>query len=227
MVKTVTPSLSVSRHASNLSQWVARTLEGNLRVAFNYYKGWIMALRFTVVNLYSLKLLGDIMVEYPKNPQRLTPYPNFRFKIKFNNRYVAGVSKISGLTRTVNVEKHRAGGELDIEGLVPEQTQYGPIFFERGLSNDSDFEQWVTKVFDIETSQPQVHRASSLKDFRRDLVIEVYNEAEQLVLSYNVYNAWVSDYHGMADLDAENDDAFVLQTLTLQNEGWERSAPIQ
>ncbi len=167
------------------------------------------------------------MAEFPKNPQRLTPYPNFRFKIKFNGTYVAGVSRISGLVRKIGLEKHRSDDDLETEHLAPGQTEFSPITLERGISYDPSFEQWASKVFDVSSSQSTANKTSSVGEFRRNLVIEVYNEAGQLVLSYNVYNAWVSGYQSVADLDAEGSDAFVLESLILQNEGWERDISVQ
>jgi len=61
----------------------------------------------------------------------------------------------------------------------------------------------------------------SLASFRKDLIIEVYNETGQLVLAYKVFRAWVSEFQALPDLDA-NANAVAIQTLKLENEGWER-----
>jgi len=61
----------------------------------------------------------------------------------------------------------------------------------------------------------------SLKDFRKDLTIELYNEAGQLAIAYRVYRCWVSEFQAMPDLDA-NANAVAIQHIKLENEGWER-----
>ncbi|MGH9937590.1 MAG: phage tail protein, partial [Blastocatellia bacterium] len=47
----------------------------------------------------------------------------------------------------------------------------------------------------------------------------------QKVLAYKVYRCWVSDYQAMPDLDA-NANAVAIQTIKLENEGWERDADV-
>jgi phage tail-like protein len=65
----------------------------------------------------------------------------------------------------------------------------------------------------------------SLKDFRKDLIIELYNESGQLVIAYKVFRAWVSEFQAMADLDA-NANAVLIQHIKLENEGWERDQEV-
>lgn len=166
------------------------------------------------------------MAEFPKNPQRLTPYPNFRFKIKWDGNYVAGVSKIGALSRKTDVMRHRSGGDPSVEHLAPGQTSYEAIMVERGVSYDPVFEQWANKVFDVTHSQSATGENTSLGDFRKNISIEVYNEAGQKVLAYNIYNAWVSDYQAISDLDSSG-NAFAMQSMTIQNEGWERDPSVK
>lgn len=161
------------------------------------------------------------MAQFPKNPQRLTPYSNFRFKIMWDNQFVAGVSKISALTRSTEVMRHRDGGDPSVIHLAPGQTSYGPITLERGVSYDPTFEQWANKVFDLSNSQSAAGQNTSLGDFRKQLSIQVFNEAGQKVVAFNVYNAWVSEYSGSSELDG-NGNAFVMESMTIQHEGWER-----
>jgi phage tail-like protein len=66
---------------------------------------------------------------------------------------------------------------------------------------------------------------TSLKDFRKDIIIEVYNEAGQLAISYKVFRAWPSEYQPQADLDG-NANAVLIQTIKLENEGWERDTAV-
>jgi phage tail-like protein len=100
----------------------------------------------------------------------------------------------------------------------PGQTSYEPIMLERGLTHDVEFEQWANKVW---TFGSGLGAEVSLKDFRKDILIEIYNEAGQLVARYKVYRCWVSEYTALPDLDA-NANVVAIQSITLQNEGWER-----
>lgn len=162
---------------------------------------------------------------FPKNPQRLTPYANFRFRVKWDTSYVLGVSKVSGLSRTTQVIQYREGGDPSPIHLAPGQTEYGPITMERGVSYDVNFEQWANKTFDWTNSGSAVGQNTSLLDFRKDLTIEVYNEAGAKVIAYNVHRAWVSEFHAMSDLDGVG-NAVIVESIVIQNEGWERDDTI-
>lgn len=163
------------------------------------------------------------MAQFPKNPQRLTPYSNFRFQVLFGTDAVAGITKVGGLTRSTQVIKHREGADPRTIHLAPGQTEYGPITLERGVSYDVAFAQWANKVFDYSNSTGTAPTAmdTSLLDFRKSMTINVYNEAGQKVLAYNVYNAWVSEFSAMSELDGMG-NALVIESMTIQNEGWER-----
>jgi len=162
---------------------------------------------------------------FPGNPQRLTPYANFRFRVKWDNTYVLGVSKVSGLSRSTQVIQHREGGDPSPIRVAPGQTAYGAITMERGVSYDVTFEQWANKVFDWTNSGAATGQNTSLLDFRKDLTIEVYNEAGMKVVAYKVHKAWVSEFHAMSDLDGVG-NALVVESIVIQNEGWERDDTI-
>lgn len=166
--------------------------------------------------------------QWPKNPQRLTPYANFRFKVRFSQSStpIAGVSKVSPLQRTTAVVQHREGGDPSTIHKAPGQTTYASIMLERGVSYDVTFEQWANRVFDYSNSQSAAGETTSLLDYRQDLIIELYNEAGQKVMAYNVYKAWVSEYTAMSDLDANGEATIVIQSLTIEHEGWERDDKI-
>jgi phage tail-like protein len=163
------------------------------------------------------------MAQFPKNPQRLTPYSNFRFQVLFGTNVVAGITKVSGLSRSTQVIKHREGADPRTIHLAPGQTEYGPITLERGVSYDVAFAQWANKVFDYSNSTGTAPTAmdTSLLDFRQSITINVYNESGQKVLAYNVYNAWVSEFNAMSELDGMG-NALIVESMTIQNEGWER-----
>jgi len=158
------------------------------------------------------------MAQFTVNPQRFDPYKNFKFRVKWDGKYVAGVSKVSALKRTTEVVKHREGGDPSSSRKSPGRTEYEAITLERGVTHDKEFEQWANKVWNYGAG---LGSESSLKDFRKELIIEVYNEAGQLAISYKVYRAWVSEFQSLPDLDA-NANAVAIQHIKLENEGWER-----
>ena len=158
------------------------------------------------------------MAQFSVNPQRFDPYKNFKFRVKWDGRYVAGISKCSSLKRTTEVVEHREGGDPSTSRKSPGRTKYEAITLERGVTHDVAFEQWANKVWNFGSG---LGMEVSLKDFRKDLIIEVYNEAGQLALAYKVYRAWVSEFQSLPDLDA-NANAVAIQHIKLENEGWER-----
>src|ERR1700757_4136910 len=158
------------------------------------------------------------MAQFTANPQRLDPYKNFKFRVKWDGKYVAGVSKVSVLKRTTEVVKHREGGDPSSSRKSPGRTEYDAITLERGVTHDTEFEKWANKVWNFGAG---LGSEVSLQDFRKDLIIEVYNEAGQLGSAYNLFRCWVSEFQAQADLDA-NANAVLIQTLKLENEGWER-----
>jgi phage tail-like protein len=162
------------------------------------------------------------MAEFTVNAQRFDPYKNFKFRLKWDNTYVAGVSKVSMLKRTTEVVKHREGGDPSSSRKSPGRTEYDAITLERGVTHDLAFEQWAGKVWALGNGLGQ---EVSLKDFRKDITIEVYNEAGQKALAYNVHRCWVSEYQAMPDLDA-NANAVAIQHIKLENEGWERDLSV-
>lgn len=158
------------------------------------------------------------MAKFSVNAQRFDPYKNFKFRVKWDGRYVAGVSKVGALKRTTEVVEHREGGDPSSVRKSPGQSKYEPITLERGVTHDLEFEQWANKVWNYGSG---LGMEVSLKDFRKDVIIELYNEAGQLVIAYKVYRCWVSEYTAMPELDASA-NAVAIQSMTLQNEGWER-----
>jgi len=170
---------------------------------------------------------GVILMPAPQfktNTFRSDPYRNYRFKVKWDGNYVAGVSKVSALTRATEVIKHRAGGDPGGVSVSPGQSTYNPITLEQGVTYDVAFEQWANKVWDYHNStgaDPDV----SLKDFRKDITIELFNESGQKVLAYNVYRCWVSEFTALPELDGSG-NAVAIQTLKLENEGWERDTSV-
>jgi phage tail-like protein len=163
------------------------------------------------------------VAQFTANTNRFDPYKNFKFRVKWDGRYVAGVSKVGALKRTTEVVKHREGGDPSSTRKSPGRTEYEAITLERGVTHDLEFEQWANKVWHYGSppTGKQDSKEVSLQDFRKDIIIEVYNEAGQLVIAYKVYRCWVSEFQAIADLDA-NANAVLIQNIKLENEGWER-----
>src|SRR4051812_39918 len=158
------------------------------------------------------------MAQFTVNAQRFDPYKNFKFRVKWDGRYVAGVSKGSTLKRTTEVAEHREGGDPSSSRKSPGRNKYDAITIERGITPDTEFEKWANKAWNYGSG---LGGEVSLKDFRKDISIEVYNEAGQLAVAYKIYRCWVSEYQALPDLDA-NANAVAIQHLKLENEGWER-----
>jgi phage tail-like protein len=158
------------------------------------------------------------MPQFTVNAERLDPYENFKFRVKWDGRYVAGVSKVSALKRTTEVVKHRDGGDPSSSRKQPGRTEFEPITLERGVTHDTEFEKWANKVWNFGSG---LGAEVSLKDFRKNVIIEVLNEAGQTAIAYLIYRCWVSEFQAVPDLDA-NANAVAIQHLKLENEGWER-----
>ena len=159
------------------------------------------------------------MAQFTVNANRQDPYKNFKFRVRWDGRIVAGISKVSALRRTTEVVQYRSGTDLSVTLRAPGQTQFEPITLERGLTHDTEFERWANKIW------ARDHDVS-LRDFRKDVAIDVLNEAGQVVLSYLVHRAWPSSYTACSDLDADANEV-VIETLVLEHEGWERDEDVK
>jgi phage tail-like protein len=162
------------------------------------------------------------MANFSVNTHRFDPYKNYKFRVKWDGRYVAGLSKMSALKRTTEVVRHRDGGDPNTSRKSPGRTEFEAITLERGVTHDQEFEAWANKVW---AQGAGLGAELSLKDFRKDISVEVYNEAGQPVLAYKVYRCWVSEFQALPEMDA-NANAVAIQTLKLENEGWERDREV-
>ena len=162
------------------------------------------------------------MAEFTVNPTRFDPYKNFKFRVKWDGRYVAGISKFGGLKRTTDVVEHREGGDPSTVRKSPARSKFDAITLERGVTHDTEFEKWANKVWDLGAG---LGAEVSLADFRKDIILDLFNEAGQKVISYKIYRCWVSEYQALPDLDA-NAGAVAIQHIKLENEGWERDLAV-
>jgi len=163
------------------------------------------------------------MAQFSVNAQRFDPYKNFKFRVKWDGKYVAGVSKCGALKRNTEVVEHREGGDPSTGRKSPGRTKYEAISLERGVTHDKGFENWADQVGNIGGG---FGAEVSLKDFRKDILIEMYNEAGQLVIAYKVFRCWVSEFKAQPDVDA-NANAIAIQSIKLENEGWIRDNEVQ
>jgi phage tail-like protein len=158
---------------------------------------------------------------FPVNTHRHDPYRSFKFQILIDGKPVAGLKKMSALKRKTEPIKWRTAGDPSTERILPGGTSYEPITLEQGLSHDPVFENWANLVNNIGGDA-----AMSLKNFRKDVVINVLNLQGQVAISYKVFRAWVSEYQALSDLDAGTMNAVGIQSIVLQHEGWQRDTAV-
>ena len=162
------------------------------------------------------------MVEFAVNTYRFDPYKNFKFRVQLDGRYVPGVSRISPLIRQTAPLAWRSGGAPNLDSLSPGKTSFAPITLERGLTHDPTFEDWADKAFNLDGDA-----GASLKDFRKDMIIELMNLNGQIVHRYFVYRCWVSEYQALPELDANDDASIAIERIVLQHGGWTRDKDVK
>jgi phage tail-like protein len=158
---------------------------------------------------------------FPVNAHRFDPYRTFKFQVLIDGQPVAGLHKMSALKKKTEPVKWRTAGDPAHERIMPGGTTYEPVTLEQGLSHDPVFEAWANLVNNIEGPS-----GMSLKNFRKDVVINVQNLQGQVAISYKLFRAWVSDYQALPDLDAGTMNTIAIQTITLQHEGWVRDTAV-
>ena len=157
-----------------------------------------------------------ISKQFEANATRLDPYKNFKFTVVWDKVVVAGVSKVSAIKRTTEVVSHRSGGDVSTPHLSPGNSKFDPITLERGVTFAKDFQDWANLVYSAEGDG-----GVSLKNFRKDIIINLHNLQGTIVRSYRVLRCWVSEYVALPELDA-NANAIAFEHIVLQNEGFER-----
>jgi phage tail-like protein len=157
---------------------------------------------------------------FPVNAHRNDPYRNFKFQVLIDGKPVAGLTRVSALVRKTDVVEWRTGGDPSVVRKIPGTTKYEPITLEQGLTHDPVFEQWANLV-----NNPAGDAAMSLKNFRKDIIINLLNLQGTVVMSYHVRRAWVSEFQALPDLDSENAE-IAIQRIVLEHEGWERDEAV-
>ena len=158
--------------------------------------------------------------QFVVNALRFDPYKNFKFRVKFNGKVVAGISKCSPLKQATEAVTHREGGDPNSARLTPGVWKFDPITLERGVTHDKDFEDWAKLIWSVEGDA-----VISLENFRKNITIELLNEQGVIAKAFNVFRCWVSEYTALPELDA-NAHAVAIEKLVLQNEGWERDVDV-
>lgn len=158
---------------------------------------------------------------FPVNSERYVPYKNFKFRVRWDDKYVAGISKVSALKRTTEAATWREGGDPSASYTSPTVWEFEPITLERGVTHDPDFERWANLIYSAEGDEDV-----SLKNFRKTIFIELLNGQGSVVKSYKVHRAWVSEYEALPELDASGNE-YAIETLVLQHEGWERDTELE
>lgn len=145
------------------------------------------------------------------------PYRKFKFRIKVNNAVVAGLTKCSALTMSVESKEFRSGDMDSFKHKLPGMVSFEAITLEQGVTSDKTFENWATSMANYIGNKGS-DAEKTPDDFRKDIDIEIFNLNNEKVKSYRVYNCWVSKYTAVPDLDA-NSGEVMIQTLVLENEG--------
>lgn len=158
------------------------------------------------------------MAEFPVNPNRLDPYKAFKFRVKWDGAYVAAVSWVSELRRVTAVIEERSGADPSAVRLAPGVTRYEPLVLRRGLTQDRAFRDWADLAWKFGAG---LGSEVALGEFRKEITLELYNEAGQLVIAYRIHRAWVSQYQALPALDAQA-GAVAIESITLEYEGFER-----
>lgn len=154
--------------------------------------------------------------------RRHDPYKNFKFRVKWDGRTVAGINSVSALTRTTETVNNREGGDPATPRIMPTTSTFGEITLERGVTLDEEFEQWANLVYDTSGEGPEI----SLAGFRKNITIELLDEQGNAARAYNVFGCWVSEYQALPDLDA-SDNSVAIERMVLQNEGWQRDPDVR
>ncbi|MBN2411044.1 phage tail protein [candidate division KSB1 bacterium] len=145
-----------------------------------------------------------------------------QFRVKWDGKIIPGITKVSGLKRKTEVMVQRGGGDPNLLRRSPGVTNYKPITIQRPRSKDKEFERWANKVWNFGSG---LGTEVSLRDFRKDISIELVSSDGIVMMAFKVYRCWPSEYDALTDLDTE-DDSPAMEVLILEHEGWERDYAI-
>ena len=155
------------------------------------------------------------MSQFTVNTHRQDPYKNFKFRVKWNNQYVAGLSKMGALKRTTEVIEWREAGGPSIVRKMPGRSKFEGITLESGLTHDKQFLDWAQQI-----NNPQGDKAMSLKEYRKEVTVEVLNLQGEKVMAFTLHRAWPSEFQALPEMDA-NANAVAIRSIKLEYEGFE------
>lgn len=136
--------------------------------------------------------------------------------VRAPQRYIGEGASASAL-KAVNV------GRMPKAHKSPGRTRFDPVILERGVTHDTEFEKWANRVWNLMGGQGT---EVSLADFRKDILLDFFNEAGQKVISYRIYRSWVSEYQALPELDANGYPVTAIQFVKIENERWERDPDV-
>ncbi|HLM68496.1 MAG TPA: phage tail protein, partial [Longimicrobium sp.] len=87
------------------------------------------------------------MAQFTKDTARIDPYKNFKFVVSWDGQAVAGVSSVSGLSRSTEPIEHREGADPITTRVSPGRTRMAPVTLQRGVTHDQAFEWWANSVW--------------------------------------------------------------------------------
>ena len=156
------------------------------------------------------------------NSQRFDPYKNFKFRVRLDGRVVAGFGRVGALKRTKGLVEHHEIGDPSTSRQSPGRTKFDAITLERGVTHDPEFVNWASTAW---SSESRLDAETPAEGIRKNIVIEILNEEGQLALAYELFRCWVSDFQAAPDLDT-GANAVAIETIKLENEGWERDLDV-
>ncbi|SEN31566.1 conserved hypothetical phage tail region protein [Paracoccus alcaliphilus] len=148
------------------------------------------------------------------NAHRIDPYKNFRFRVTWDGRVVAALSKMSAIKKATEAIEWRAAADAGIVRKMPGRTKFEPVTFESGLTHDRQFLEWANQVND-----PQGEAANSLVNYRKAVRVEVLNMQGTPVMAFNLFRAWASEFQALPEMDA-NANAVAIQSLKIEYENF-------
>lgn len=148
------------------------------------------------------------------NAHRIDPYKNFRFRVTWDGRTVAALSKMSAIKKATEAIEWRSAADAGIVRKMPGRTKFEAVTFEQGLTHDRQFLEWANQV-----NNPQGEAANSLVNYRKTVRVEVLNMQGTPVMAFNLLRAWVSEFQALPEMDA-NANAVAIQTLKVEYENF-------
>lgn len=155
------------------------------------------------------------MPTFNVNAHRIDPYKNFRFRVTWDGRLVAALSKMSAIKKATEAIEWRAAADAGITRKMPGRTKFEPVTFEAGLTHDRQFLEWANQV-----NNPQGEAANSLLNYRKSVRVEVLNMQGTPVMAFNLMRAWASEFQALPEMDA-NANAVAIQTLKVEYENFQ------